>query len=174
MSAISSVLGVFGVGENPTYGFAQQQKDFIKLQFKYGLILHRRLQAGTVSQAYYDANFWLTTETLDPPYAGWWDEFKSAIQAEDLAWLAKQVGETTDQLVDYLGDALAATAGFAGKIVSKSISGVSTGLVSGFFGGLNPVGWVVVVGLGFGLYWSFKHGYAQRTIKSVFDVATIV
>ena len=164
-----SLLSIFGVGENPTYGFDQQQKDFIKLQFKYGLLLKQKLAAGEISQAYYDANFWLTTQTLDAPYAGWWDEFKSAIQAEDLQWLAKQVGETVESLTAYMGSALSAVAHAAGSIVATAISSTSTGLLGGFFGGLNPVGWLVVIGLGAGLVWSFKKGYAQRTLKTAFN-----
>src|SRR5579859_879466 len=128
MGLIDSILGDFGVGSNPNYSFSQQDKDFIKLQFKYGLLLKQKLAAGQISQAYYDSNFWLTTETLTPPYAGWFDEFKAAIQAEDLNWLAKQVGESVDQLINYMGDALQATAGAIGKAAGTIVSSTSGGL----------------------------------------------
>lgn len=168
MSFIGSILGDLGVGSttatggNSGYSFSQQDKDFIKLQFKYAILLKNKLAAGQISQAYYDANFWLTTEQLTPPYNGWWDEFKTAIQAEDLNWLAKQVGEGVDQLVIYMGDALAATASVAGKIVSAG----STGIITGFFGSLNLTGWLVVGGIAFGVYYGWQKGYIQTALKT--------
>lgn len=147
------------------YSFSQQQKDFIKLQFKYGLLLKKRLAEGTISQAYYDANFWLTTQTLDSPYNGWWDEFKSAIDSEDLNWLAKQVGETVDALTTYMGDALRATTAAVGKAVGTVISSTAGGLANGFLGSLDLAGWAVVAAVGFAIYYGWKHGYVQGVLK---------
>lgn len=176
MSLLSTIAGYVGLGSSAgtastdesgnVYTFSQQQKDFIKLQFKYGLLLKQKLAAGSITQEYYDSNFWLTTEQLEPPYNGWLDEFKAAIQSEDLNWLAKQVGETVDQLTVYMGDALGAVASAAGNIVGTAISSTSTGLVEGFFGSLNPVGWLVVIGIGAGIYWGFKKGYIQQAFKT--------
>ena len=149
------------------YSFSQQQKDFIKLQFRYGLLLKQKLASGEITQDYYDSHLWLTTETLDPPYNGWLEEFKNAIQSEDLNWLAKQTGETVDALIDYMGTALAGATEAIGKTLGTAVSSSATGLVSGFFGSLNPVGWLVVIGLGVGLYYGVKKGYVQRTLKLV-------
>lgn len=177
MGLFANLLGDIGIGSgtdtggNANYSFDQQQKNFIKLQFKYGLTLKKRLEAGTISQAYYDANFWLTTQTLDAPYNGWYDEFKAAINSEDLNWLAKQVGETTDVLVSYMGDALTAVAKTAGSIVGTAISSTSSGLIDGFFGSLGITGWLVVIGAGVGIYWSYKNGYLQKVVKKGFVAA---
>jgi hypothetical protein len=162
MSFFGSILGVFGVGDQAGYSFDQQQRDFIKLQFKYGLILKNRLAAGTITQDYYNQNFWLTTQQLDAPYNGWWDEFKAAIESENLDWLAKQVGETVEQLTAYMGDALHGIASAAGSIVGTAISSTTSGLAGGFFGSLNLAGWLVVGGLGVAVYFGWKKGLIQK------------
>lgn len=173
MSFIGTLLGDIGIGSGQsagdTYSFSQQQKDFIKLQFKYGLLLKQKLAAGQISQAYYDANFWLTTQSLTAPYNAWWDEFKSAIQSEDLNWLAKQVGETVDSLTAYMGDALRATAAAAGNLVGTAISSTTGGLASGFFGSLDLAGWAAVAAVGFAIYYGYKHGYVQVAIKKTLN-----
>lgn len=166
MGLFSSILGVFGVGENPTYGFTQQQKDFIKLQFKYALTLKQKLATGEITQDYYNNNLWLTTETLDAPYAGWWDEFKTAIDSEDLDWLAKQTGETVDSLTKYMGNALTAVGQKVGSVIGTVVSSSTTGLVSGFFTSLNFFGWVVVAGTGVAIYYGFKTGTIQKAFKT--------
>lgn len=172
MSFFGSILGDLGIGSgtgpataSDPYTFSQQQKDFIKLQFKYGLLLKKKLAAGEISQAYYDANFWLTTQTLEAPYNAWWDEFKSAIDSEDLNWLAKQVGETVDSLTNYMGDALRATAAAVGKAAGTIVSSATGGLASGFFGSLDLAGWAVVAAVGFAVYYGYKHGYVQALVK---------
>ena len=171
--SVASLLSAVGIIPNTgsvdtsgnVYAFSQQQKDFIKLQFRYGLLLNQKLAAGQITQAYHDANLWLTTEQLEPPYNGWLDEFQTAINGEDLQWLAKQVGETVDQLVVYMGDALQAVASTAGSLVGTAISSTSTGLLGGFFGALNPVGWLTLAILGVGVYYGCKKGYIQKTLK---------
>jgi hypothetical protein len=179
MGLIDSILGDLGVGSsaatggNSGYSFDQQQKDFIKLQFKYALILKQKLAAGKISQAYYDANFWLTTQQLDAPYTGWWTEFKTAIDSEDLNWLAKQTGETVDALTGYLGDALRSVASSAGALVGTAISSSAGGLASGFFGSLDLVGWAVIAGVGFAIYWGYKNGYVAKVIKKTADAALL-
>jgi hypothetical protein len=162
MSFLGGILGELGVGNQAGYSFDQQQKDFIKLQFKYGLLLKNRLADGTITPDYYQANFWLTTETLDPPYNGWLDEFKSAIEAEDLNWLSKQVGETVEALTAYMGSALRGVAAAAGSIVGTAISSTAGGLASGFFGSLTPAGWLVIGGTGVAIYFAWKKGLIQR------------
>lgn len=174
MSFLASLAGDLGLGSglgtNPVTGqtigqpFSDADKQFIKAQFKYGLLLNQKLASGQITQAYHDANLWLTTETLTPPYNGWLDEFSTAINQEDLNWLAKQVGETVDQLTLYMGDALHAVASAAGNIVATAISGTSSGLISGFFGGLNWGGWLVIGGLGLSVYYGWKKGYIQELI----------
>ncbi len=167
MSFISSISDTFGIGSGQNAAgtsqtFSDAQKNFIKLQFKYGLLLKQKLAAGTITQAYYDANFWLTTETLEAPYNGWLTEFKQAIQQEDLNWLAKQVGETVEQLTAYMGTALTAVASAVGAAAGTVVSSTSSGLISGFFGSLNWGGWLVVAGLGAVVYIGFKKGYVQK------------
>jgi hypothetical protein len=166
VSFFGSILGALGVGSNPTgYSFSQQDKDFIKLQFKYGLELKNKLAAGEITQDYYNNNFWLTTQTLEAPYNGWYDEFKTAIQSEDLNWLSAQVGETVESLTAYLGTALTAVTKAAGNLVGTAISSTSTGLVSGFVGSLNFFGWAAVIGIGVATYYGFKKGYIQKAFK---------
>lgn len=167
MGLLDSILGI---GTNPTTGqqvgqdFSQQDKDFIKAQFKYGLLLNQKLAAGQITQAYHDANFWLTTETLQAPYNGWFDEFAAAINSEDLAWLSKQVGESVEALTTYMGSALTAVSKAAAAAVGTALSSTSTGLVEGFFGSLNIVGWAVIGGIGFAVYWGWKKGYLKRAL----------
>ena len=175
MISLGSVLSSIGVipetGSTDVagnvYTFSQQQKDFIKLQFRYGLLLKQKLAAGAITQDYYDSHLWLTTETLDPPYNGWIDEFKAAIQSEDLNWLAKQTGETVDKLIDFMGSALSGATEAIGKTLGTAVSSSASGLVTGFFGSLNPIGWLVVIGIGAGLYYGIKKGYVQRAVKLV-------
>lgn len=180
MSLLSSLLAAGDVGSTVAtggqagYTFSQQEKDFIKLQFKYGILLNQKLASGQISQAYHDANLWLTTETLSPPYNGWWTEFQTAINQEDLNWLAKQVGETVDQLVVYMGDALAATAALAGNIVGTAVSSTSSGLLKGFFGSLNWGGWLVVIGIGAATVYAWKKGYIQKSIDLGFRTGKLI
>jgi hypothetical protein len=164
--SVLSVLGLDTAETNSVYGFNQQQKDFIKLQFKYALGLKNKLAAGQISQAYYDANVWLTTETLDAPYAAWWTEFKTAIDQEDLNWLAKQVGETVEALTAYMGTALRATASAVGGAIGTVVSSTTGGLASGFLGSLDLAGWLFVGALGFGIYYAFKQGYVKKLVDS--------
>lgn len=162
MSYIAGFLGAIGLGDQAGYSFSQQQKDFIKLQFKYGLLLKQKLDAGQITQAYYDQNFWLTTQSLDAPYNGWWDEFKTAIQSEDLQWLSKQVGESVADLTAFMGDALHGVAKAIGSAVGTAVSASAGGLASGFFGSLGLAGWLVVGAAGFGVWYAWKKGLIKK------------
>lgn len=167
----SDVGAVFGSGtEQPApaagnvYTFSQQQKDFIKAQFKYALLLKQKLAAGEITQDYYNNALFLTTEQLDSPYVGWTDAFTNAVNSEDLNWLAGQVGETVDSLTQYMGNALSSAASKIGTLAGTAISSTSSGLLKGFFGSLNVTGWLVIAGLGVGIYWGFKKGYIQKAL----------
>jgi hypothetical protein len=173
MSIIGSVLGDLGVGNNPIYSWTQQDKDFIKAQFKYGLKLKQKLDSGAITQDYYNNNVWLTTQSLQAPYNGWWSEFQQAINSEDLNWLAKQVGETVDQLTVYMGDALTFVAQKAGAVVGTAISSTTGGIFGGFFGSLTIVGWLAVIGIGAATYYGFKTGLIQRALKTGIKSAVI-
>lgn len=161
MGLISGIAGALGIGNGSTdsagntYTFNQQQKDFIKAQFLYGVKLRQKLEAGEITQAYYDQNIWLTTQTLQAPYAGWWDEFKAAIQSEDLQWLSKQVGESVESLTLWLATT-------AGNVVGSAIKGVSEGAITGLATSLGFFGWFTIGALGFGLYWAYKKGALKK------------
>lgn len=193
MSIFGTILADVGFGtatgavQPNGYTFTQQDKDFIKAQFRYGLILKQRLDAGTLpgvdsagklilspllggnpnpdeQQAYYNSHLWLTTQTLQVPYAGYWDEFKTAISSEDLQWLARQVGETVEQVTAYMGDAL-------GSVVASAISGVAGGVAKGFFGSLNVWGWLAIGGAGVALYYGWKKGLIQSAFRTKLNIS---
>ena len=103
------------------YSFSQQQKDFLKLQFRYGTRLKEKLDAGEITQDYYDNNIWLATQQLESPYVGFAKEFVTAVQEEDLQWLANQVGESLESIAAYLG-----------KTVSKTLASAVAGAASGW------------------------------------------
>jgi hypothetical protein len=159
----SGVASIFGVGNGSvdesgnTYTFNQQQKDFIKAQFLYGVKLKRALAAGTITQDYFDKNIWLTTQTLQAPYSGWWTEFKDAIESEDLQWLSKQIGESVSDLSVWLGQV-------AGSVVGGVVGGVSEGLATGLIGSLGFFGWLTVIGAGVGLYYAYKKGLLKKLL----------
>lgn len=145
-----------------TYSFSEQQRNFIKLQFKYGVKLKRKLAAGEITQDYYDKNIWLASQSLENPYTGFWQEFKAAIESEDLQWLSRQVGESVGDLSEWIGTT-------AGNIAGEIIGGVSGGVARGLAGGLGVAGWVTVGLLGLGVWYAFKKGYAQKVIKYGFS-----
>jgi hypothetical protein len=139
------------------YSFSEQQKNFIKLQFKYGVRLHQKLEAGEISQAYYDRNIWLTTETLDSPYPAFWNEFKTAIESENVAWLAQQIGEDVQALAAWVGTT-------AGGIVGNVVSGVA----GGFTSALNLQALALIIGAGVVAWWAFTRGpLSAFKVKSI-------
>lgn len=168
-------MDCYGFGDDPGLSFSDAQKNFIKLQFKYGVTLKRRLDAGTLEgqdpsgriiptsqnptpdeqQAYYDAHLWLTTQTLDDPYAGWRDEFKTAIESEDLNWLSQQIGEDVPALATWIGTTVGKT---AGGLVGGVTGGVAQGIASGIGGTVKLGGTVVLIGAVLLLYWAFTSG----------------
>ena len=191
MSFLSTLLNDVGLGSTtgasqPSgYTFSQQDKDFIKLQFKYGLQLQARLNAGTLpgidtsgnlipagqatavqQQTYYDSHLWLTTQTLQAPYNGWWAEFKTAIDSEDLNWLSQQVGESVASLTSYMGN-------LVGSAVGSAISGATKGITTGFFSSLNIYGYIAIAGLGVAVYYGWKHGLIQRAFKTTAKATVI-
>ena len=164
MSFWGTVLSTVGLGTDagvtqPSgYTFDQQQKDFIKLQFKYALLLKQKLANGEITQDYYSSHIWLTTQTLTAPYSGWWTEFKAAIDSEDLNWLSSQVGEDVASLTKYMGKAI-------GTVAASVISGTTEGLATGFFGGLNIYGYLAIAGLGVAAWYGWKKGLIQKAFK---------
>lgn len=166
----SDRMDCYAFGDDVSYSFSQQQKDFIKLQFKYGVLLKRRLDAGTLpgqdgsviipeashpssdqQQAYYDAHLWLTTQTLDNPYVGWREEFKSAIESEDLNWLAGQIGEDAGALAAWIGHT-------AGAVVGGVTGGIAQGVASGLGATVRGGGAVILVGVALLAWWAFTKG----------------
>lgn len=155
-----------------TYSFSQQQKDFIKLQFKYGVTLKRRLEAGTLEgidpldgsvipanlgpsqdeqQAYYNSHLWLAQQTLSNVDAAYWQEFGTAIQSEDLQWLAGQIGEDVGSLATYVG-----------KAAGTAVGGITSGIASGVTAGLGATvknlslpGWLLLGGAAVIAYFVF-------------------
>lgn len=115
---------------NGTYDYSQQQKDFLKAEFVYGLKLKNALEAGTITQDYYDSNIWLTTQQLQSPYEGFANEFVTAVNSEDLNWLANQLGEDVGQLTQELGNVV-------GKVAGSAVAGAASGLASGIGGGFS-------------------------------------
>jgi len=174
MAVIASLLGGLGVGSTEgQLGFSDAEKLFIKTKFKYGLLLKQKLASGEINQAYYDSNQWLLSEDLSPPYQGWWDEFKQAINSEDLNWLAKQVGESVDDLTRFMGSALETVASKATGLAGTLLSSTTGGLFKGFFGSLNLWGWLAVAAIGAGVYYGFKTGAIQRAFKTGAKVAVL-
>lgn len=140
------------------YDFSRQEKDFIKMQFLYGLQLQNRLAAGTITQDYYDSHFWLTTQTLESPDAAWWGEFKTAIQQTDFNWVANAIGESVQSVQSYVGNVI-------GQAAAGATQGMVTGLTQGFFGSLNVVGWLTLAGAGIAIYYGFKSGLIQKAFN---------
>lgn len=164
MSVISTILTDVGLGgltgstQPSGYTFSQQQKDFLKAQFKLALLAKQQYDAGNISYDVYQQDLALASQQLDAPYTGFWTEFKAAIDAEDLNWLANQVGETIESLTQYMGSAL-------GKTLGSAVSGITSGVTQGFFGSLNIYGWLAIAGVSVALYWGIKKGYVQKALK---------
>lgn len=127
---------------NGDYPYSQQQQDFLKLQFEYGLKLKQKLEAGEITQEYYDSNIWLASQQLQSPYAGFYQEFVTAVNEEDLNWLANELGEDIGQLTKEVGLVVGKAAGAA---VAGAASGVASGVVSGIGSNLNIGGAVLLL-----------------------------
>jgi hypothetical protein len=160
---VDSFGRVFALGEVGDYSFSQQQKDFIKLQFKYALRLKQRLDEGSITQDYYDTNIGLTTQQLQSPYAGWISEFTTAIQEEDLQWLAKQVGEDVGDIAKYMGRA-------AGTAIGSVTSGIASGVVEGVKAGASSLslpGWLLIGGVAVAAYFLFMNAPQVRAARKL-------
>lgn len=120
------------------YPFDQQAKDFLKAEFIYASKLKAKLENGDITQEYYDSNIWLASQQLQSPYAGFVNEFITAVNEEDLVWLGNQLGEDVKQLGQEVGSAV-------GKVVGSVVSGVSSGLASGVASSLGVSGWITVL-----------------------------
>ena len=87
------------------YSFDQQNKDFLKLQFRFATQLKNKLAAGEITQDYYDNNVWLTKQQLETPWPGLSGEFFQAVDNGDYLWLANKVGQSVAEIETYMGKA---------------------------------------------------------------------
>jgi hypothetical protein len=175
MSFWSALLNDVGLGSatgstgSGGYTFGEQNADFIKLQFLYAAKLKRHLANGDITQEYYDSHFWLTTQSLTPPYSAWWDEFRAAIESEDLNWLANQIGQSVGDVTEWF------TRNIANVIVrgaTGALNGIGQGLTTSFFNSMNAFGWLTLFGLTAAFVWGWRRGYVQKAFKVGSKAAT--
>jgi len=122
----------FSGGDGGGQTFDEAQANYNRLKVKYAAQLQRRLDAGEISQAFYNNQLQAIRGELDNPDDAYWDGFLADVAAEARA-IPGKIKET-------VGD----TAQWVGETIGKTSSNLSGGLVKGLLSNFWSVGGAIV------------------------------